>query len=78
MFTTGCRAKVLMEIRRKDHRSVVYPGEEVTITNVFNCQDGETQIVGIQMDDNRLPMIDIVCFKDKSPLMWVGNQKGVK
>ena len=68
MFTKGDRAKVLKQITRMDKRSTVMAGEEVTIACVYKCDDGETQIVGIKMDDRRMPMGDIVCFKEGSPL----------
>ena len=64
MFQVGDKAKVLTEIIRKDGKSIARVGELVTITHVFNSADGETQIVGIDFPDNRLPMMDIVLFKN--------------
>lgn len=75
MFNSGDRAKVLEQIKRVDKRSVVMAGEEVTITSVYNCEDGTTQIVGIKMDDNRMPMGDIVCFDGESPLQKIPSNK---
>jgi hypothetical protein len=60
-----------MQIKRADNRSVVNPGEIATITHVYDCTDGETQIVSIEMSDRRMPMSDIVCFKDSSPLQRI-------
>lgn len=71
MFINGDRAKVLTQIQRVDKRSTVRAGEEVAITSVYNCDDGTTQIVGIKMDDHRMPMGNIVCFKEGSPLQKI-------
>jgi len=61
-FEVGDIAKVCKVIRRKDGRSVVYPGETVLITNVF--QTKTAWILNIQPFHDRNPMIDVVVMKN--------------
>jgi hypothetical protein len=58
-FIAGDTAIIETEIHRVDHRSTALPGDEVIITDVYNCKDGG-QIVGIKFNDRRLPMGNIV------------------
>lgn len=74
MFKVGDKAKVVDEIRRKDGMSVVYPGETVLVTQVFNSETKGVQIVAIQplkkrgRYSQRLPLLDIV-VKNGRPLI---------
>jgi len=59
LFTCGDDAIVTHQIRRKDGRSTVNPGERVKITSVF--QGNNYTVVSIEPYSGTLPMIDICC-----------------
>lgn len=71
MFNKGDRAKVTERIVRVDKKARAVVGDMVTITSVYNCEDGITQIVGIKIDNNLRQMIDIVCFEEDYPLQKI-------
>ena len=56
------------KIKRTDGRSFLTRGEIAKITSVYHTD--KSQIVGIEIT-GRLPMTDIVCHPDKSPLRKV-------
>ena len=65
MFEAEDAVVATEEIVRADRQSILRVGERATITAVYGGL--EHQIVDVEIP-GRLPMIDIVCFDDKSPL----------
>jgi len=59
MFNTGDNAIVTQKITRRDNRSILYPGERVKITSVY--QGEKYTIVNITPYSCKLPMVDVCC-----------------
>ena len=75
MFEVGDLVEATRKITRFDHMSLLNVGERARITSVFNGE--RCQVVNIEIQ-GRLPVIDIVCFEDESPLKKISlNTTGV-